>query len=183
MKNATWMGSRARKLALTTHVSVSVGWLGAAASVLCLGAAALASVGARSDAYLLGTAVIWRFLIVPLSLAALATGVLLALATQWGLLRHRWVVAKLVLTTCAVVLLLLHTRSLLPSLVDAATHPAVSDHSSAGHHGGIPPRIHLVIAASGSLLLLLATTALSVFKPWSTTRFGRREPDHFEHGT
>jgi hypothetical protein len=33
--------------------------------------------------------------IVPLSLAALLTGVVQSLGTPWGLFRHRWIVAKL----------------------------------------------------------------------------------------
>jgi hypothetical protein len=48
--------------------------------------------------------------IVPLSLAALLTGVVQSLGTPWGLFRHRWIVAKLALTVVATVLLLVHTQ-------------------------------------------------------------------------
>jgi hypothetical protein len=37
--------------------------------------------------------------LVPLAVAALATGVLLGLGTPWGLTRHAWVLTKLALTT------------------------------------------------------------------------------------
>lgn len=163
-----------RKLVLTAHVAVSVGWLGAAASVLALGIAGLITNEARTaSAAYLGTEVIWRFVIVPLSFAALATGLIQALGTQWGLFRHYWVLAKFVLTTGAVLLVLLHTSSLLPALVAAATDPSSGVHVPGGHHGGMPPRVHLVVAAGGTLLILLATTTLSVFKPWVRTRRGR----------
>lgn len=162
-----------RKVVLTTHVVVSVGWLGAAAGVLALGITGLTSEDARTvSAAYLGTEVIWRFVIIPLSLAALVTGLVQALGTQWGLFRHYWVLAKFVLTTVAVILLLLHTSSLLPALTAAATDASANAHSS-GAHGGMPPRIHLVVAAGGTLLLLLATTTLSIYKPWGKTRHGR----------
>lgn len=166
-----------RKLVLTAHVAVSVGWLGAAAGVLALGIAGLVAEEARAvSAAYLGTEVIWRFVIVPLSLAALATGLIQALGTQWGLFRHYWVLTKFVLTSSAVVLLLLHTSSLLPALVAAATDPSSSVDSSGAHHGGMPPRVHLVVAAGGTLLLLLVTTTLSVYKPWGRTRRARDAP-------
>jgi hypothetical protein len=110
--------------------------------------------------------------IVPLSLAALATGVIQAFGTQWGLLRHYWVLTKLLLTLAAVILLLLHTGSLLPALVAAVTDPSSGIHTSNFHHGGIPPRVHLLVASVGTLLLLLLNTALSVYKPWGQTRRG-----------
>lgn len=162
-----------RKLALTAHVTASIGWLGAAGAVLALGVAGLMTEEARmvSAAYL-GTEVIWRFVIVPLSLAALATGLVQALGTPWGLFRHYWVVTKLALATAGVILLLLHTSSLLPALVAAAADPAPAVPASDLHHGGMSPRVHVVVAAGGALLLLLATTALSVFKPWGQLRRG-----------
>ena len=165
-----------RKLLLTTHVIASIGWFGAAAAVLSLGIAALASTTGALAMYQ-ATEVVWRFIIVPLSLAALVTGILQALATQWGLLRHYWVLTKFVITLAAVLLLLLHTGSLLPALARAAVDGSeIVVNGSAHAHGGIPPRVHLVVAAGGTLLLLLITTTLSVYKPWGRTRFGRRDP-------
>lgn len=163
-----------RKLLLTTHVLVSVGWFGAAASVLTLGVAGLAAT-AGAPALYQATEVVWRSVIVPLSLAALVTGVVQALGTRWGLLRHYWVVVKLAITVGAVLLLLLHTSSLLPALARAAVEqtPVVIDGDAHGH-GGVPPRVHLVIAAAGTLVLLLAAAVLSVFKPWGRTPFARR---------
>lgn len=167
-----------RKLTLTAHVVVSAGWLGAAAGVLALGIAGLVSEEARTvSAAYLGTEVIWRFVIVPLSFAALATGLIQALGTQWGLFRHYWVLAKFLLTSGAVILLLLHTSSLLPAIIAAATDPSSGAHPSGAHHGGLPPRVHLVVASGGTLLLLLVTTTLSVYKPWGNTRYGRRKTD------
>ena len=164
-----------RKLILTTHVVASIGWLGAAAGVLALGIVGLTltEAGDASGMYR-ATAVIWRSIIVPFSLAALLTGLVQALGTEWGLLRHYWVLAKFLITVFAVLLLLLHTGSLLPELARSAidASPSVSE-AGAHPHSGIPPRIHLVVAASGTLVLLFTTALLSVYKPWGRTRFGR----------
>ena len=47
-----------------------------------------------------------NFVIVPLAIASLLTGVVQALATPWGLFRHYWVVIKLFLTVFATLVLL-----------------------------------------------------------------------------
>ena len=165
-----------RKLMLTAHVVASVGWLGAAAGVLALGIAGLTTsdAGVASGVYR-ATEVIWRSVIVPFSLAALLTGVVQALSTQWGLFRHYWVLTKFAITVFSSLLLLLHTSSLLPALAQAAIESSPSVAEPGAHaHGGLPPRIHLVVAASGTLVLLLTTATLSIYKPWGRTRFGRR---------
>ncbi len=165
-----------RKLALTAHVVFSVGWLGAVAGVLVLGVAGVTSADDRTvSAAYLGTALIWRFVIIPFSLAALLTGLVQALGTQWGLFRHYWVLAKFLMSLGAIILLLVHTGSLLPTLSVTAAEASSNAHSSSAHVGTLPPRIHLLIAAGGTLLVLLATTTLSVFKPGGMTRYGRRK--------
>jgi hypothetical protein len=158
-----------RKLTLTAHVVASLGWLGAVACVLALALVALTSeeMPTVSAAYL-GTNVIWRFVILPLSFAALATGVIQAVGTPWGLLRYYWVATKFLLTTGMVMLLLLHTSSLLPGLLAAAADPS-SSHASSFHHSGMEPRIHLVVVCVGTLFLLLVNTVLSIYKPWGRT--------------
>lgn len=163
-----------RKLLLTTHVVVSMGWFGAAASVLALGIAGLAATTGAGAMYQ-ATEIVWRSVIIPFSIAALVTGIIQALGTQWGLFRHYWVLMKFAITVGAVLLLLLHTNSLLPALARAAIDgsPIVIDGHAHGY-GGIPPRVHLVVAAGGTLLLLLVTALLSIYKPWGRTPFGRR---------
>src|SRR5712664_2246197 len=96
-----------RKLALTAHVTFSVGMLGSIAAFLALAVAGLASQDAqmvRADYLAMG--LIARFVIVPLALAALLTGLIQSLGTPWGLFRHWWVLMKLLLTVFAIVVLL-----------------------------------------------------------------------------
>jgi hypothetical protein len=164
-----------RKLTLTAHVAVSVGWLGAVAGVLALAIAGLTSEDPQVvGAAYLGTELIWRSVLIPFGLAALLTGLVQALGTQWGLFRRSWVLAKFLLTLGAVILLLLHTRSLLPALSGIAMAVSSTAHSASAHVGKLPPQVHLVVAAGGTLLVLIATTTLSVYKPWGMTWYGRR---------
>jgi hypothetical protein len=158
-----------RKLALTLHVICSVGWLGAVATFLALAWAGLASgdPGTVRAAYLAANLVTW-FVIVPASFASLATGVVQALGTPWGLFRHYWVLAKLLLNLLASGLLLLHTRPI-GDVARAASEAvlAAADLRSV--------RIQLVADAGAAVLVLLAATVLSVYKPRALTRYGWRK--------
>ena len=153
-----------RRFALTAHIVSSVGWLGA---VGCFLALALVGLNSRDThtvrASYLAADLTTRMVIVPLSLASLATGVAQALGTPWGLFRHYWVVAKLLLTVLATALLLLHTQPI-RYMADVV---AGSD-LRAGELRGL--RVQLVADAGAALLVLLAVTALSVYKPQGLTR-------------
>jgi len=98
-----------RRFTFTTHITSSVGWVGAALAFL-----ALAVIGFTSDdpakvrgAYLLMAPAAW-FVLVPLAHASLLSGVVLSLGTTWGLFRHYWVVLKLGITVFATVILLIY---------------------------------------------------------------------------
>jgi hypothetical protein len=96
------------KLALTAHVTSSVGWLGAVGGFLALAVAGLTSQDVQMvrAAYIATELITW-FVIVPLAFASLLTGLVVSLGTQWGLFRHYWVVVKFMLTIGATLLLLL----------------------------------------------------------------------------
>ncbi|HEV8599637.1 MAG TPA: hypothetical protein VGQ69_09780 [Gemmatimonadales bacterium] len=158
-----------RKFALTAHVTFSVGWLGAVAGFLALALAGLTSqdVQLARAAYLAMDLTAW-FVIVPLSLLTLPTGLVMALGTEWGLFRHYWILAKLVITVLATLLLLVHLQPVghLAAVVAART-------LARGELAGL--RLQLVADSGAALVALLATTALSVYKPRGLTPFGRRE--------
>jgi hypothetical protein len=100
-----------RKLALTAHVTSSVGWLGAVGGFLALAVAGLTSQDARMvRASYLAMELTASVVIVPLSLASLLTGLVESLGTAWGLFRHYWVLAKLLITVFATILLLVHMQ-------------------------------------------------------------------------
>jgi hypothetical protein len=97
--------------------------------------------------------------IVPCSVAALLSGLIQALGTEWDLFRHYWIVAKVSLTVPATVILLLHIPS-----VSRMARLAVDTAFVTNDFTQL--RVQLVILAAGGLLVLLTTTALSVYKPW-----------------
>lgn len=159
---------RLRKLALTGHVTFSVGWLGAVLAYLAIAITALAT----HDPVLAGSAyptleLIGWYVLVPCSVAALSTGLLQSLATEWGLFRHYWIVAKLFLTVIGTVILLSHMPTV--SRVSAAAQQAAA---SGVEIGAFP--VPLVVHAAGGLVVLLTATVLSIYKPWGRTSHGRK---------
>lgn len=162
---------RLRKLTLTLHVTASVGWLGAVAAFLALAIAGLTSTSSETvrSAYLAMDLVGW-FVIVPFSIASLLSGVVQSLGTVWGLLRHYWVIAKLLITVLATLLLLVHMQPV-GHLADAAARAALEG----GELEGM--RIQLIADAAAALVVLLTAAALSVFKPRGVTRYGRRRQE------
>lgn len=155
-----------RKLALTAHLTSSAGWLGAVMAYLALVVAALRSLDAQGvRAAWIAMDLIGRLAIVPLALASLLTGLLLALGTPLGLFRHYWVLFKLLLTVVATVILLAHVRTV-SYLAGAAA--GMNDAMLGGLRGEL-------LHAGGGLLVLLVTTVLSVYKPRGITPYGWRK--------
>lgn len=155
-----------RKIALTAHVVLSVGWLGAAVAYLAVAVAALASGESvkMQAAYPILKLIGWT-VIVPLCAGAWLSGLIQSLGTAWGLFRHYWVVAKFILTLAATAVLLAH-MPVVNHAAMLATTPLATD------FGMLPTQ--LVMHAAGGALLLLMITALSVFKPWGRTPLGLR---------
>jgi len=167
--------ARTRKALLTVHVSCSVGWLGAVLVFLVLAVIGLVSTDPQQvrAVYLSLDLTVW-YVIVPLCFAALITGVLQSWGTTWGFLRHYWVLIKLLLTVAATVALLVHTRPVEFLAGEAARMDLA---------GGdlVQARVQLIAAAAAAVLVLLAATVLSIFKPRGLTRYGLRRLERQQH--
>lgn len=158
-----------RRFTFTTHVTSSVGWVGAVLAFL-----ALAVIGFTTDdevkvrgAYLLMAPAAW-FVLVPLAHASLLSGIVLALGTSWGLFRHYWVLLKLGITVFATVILLIYMGTF-KQMAGVAADP-VMDLAAVRNAS---PIVHAVLA----LALLLAATVLGVYKPFGMTAHGIRRLD------
>ncbi|CAN7761292.1 hypothetical protein LJR084_007191 [Variovorax sp. LjRoot84] len=163
------MSAPLRKLTLTAHVTASVGWLGALAVFF---AHTLASMISQDEqmvraASLAMDLTAW-FVILPLSLASLTTGLIQALGTAWGLFRHYWILFKLLLTAVATGVLLLKLQPI-SYLADVAAEATFSSADLIGL------RTSLVVHTGGGLLVLLAAVTLAVYKPRGMTRYGVRK--------
>ncbi len=157
------------KFALTAHITTSVGWLGAVISFLALALVGLTSNEAQMvrTAYLAMKMTVW-YVIVPLAIASLITGVVQSLGTTWGLFRHYWIIAKLLITIVATILLLVHTKPV-AVLADAAREATFS----ISNYRGL--QIQLILDAVAAIVLLVGATVLSVYKPGGMTAYGRRK--------
>jgi hypothetical protein len=161
------MPPRLRKFALTAHVASSVGWLGAVAGFLAIAVVGLTSRDAPTvrGAYLVMDPAA-RMVLVPLAFTSLLTGLVQALGTPWGVVRHYWVLFKLLINLLATVVLLLYLETF-RSMARVAADPNVDLNMVRNPS----PALH----AGAALLLLLVATTLSVYKPRGVTPFGRRK--------
>lgn len=163
-----------RKFALTAHISFSVGWLGAVAGFLALAVHGLTIRDAQLVRGLyLAMGVIGWYVIVPLCLATLATGLVQSLGTPWGLFRHYWVLTKFLLTIVSTLILFGFTQTLSYLGVLAADITMPLDEL---RNLSQSPVLH----SGGGLLVLLVNTTLSVYKPWGRTRYGQRKQQERE---
>lgn len=161
------MSPSLRRLALTAHVTSTVGWLGAIAGFLALAIAALTNrdIQLARGAYLAMELIGW-YVLVPLCVASLATGLIMSLGTTWGLFRHYWVLVKFVITIVATVILFMYTQTLEQLGVMARDTALTIDELR-----NPSPVLHSGLA----VLALLVNTTLSIYKPKGMTRYGRRK--------
>lgn len=158
-----------RKFTLTAHITCSVGSLGAVAGFLALAVSGLVSQDARMvrGAYLAMELTAW-FVILPLVLGALLTGIIQSLGTVWGLFRHYWVLVKLALTVFVAIVLLLQME-----LISYLASVSAEDTFSIEDLRAL--RWSPVLHAGGGLLVLLLPVALSLYKPRGMTSYGWRK--------
>lgn len=157
---------RLRRLLLAVHLTASVGWVGAALAYLPLSVTAGRSTEPETvRAMWVSMEVLGWSALVPLAVAAFLSGIVLALASPWGLLRHWWVVVSLVATFVLGLVLVLHMPEVSASAERARTAAPTEVLALGGDtvHAGV------------GLALLLAVLALNVAKPRGLTRYGWRK--------
>jgi hypothetical protein len=164
------MNPNGRKLLLATHITVSVGWIGAVLAYLAL---VVTAITGQSDQFLraawIALELIGWYVIVPLALAALVTGIGIALGTGWGLFRHYWVAISLLLTALATAVLLKHmsTVTYFAGIAVDAGVAEVRDVLRSALRGEL-------LHAGVGLVILVGTATLNVYKPRGLTAYGRR---------
>jgi hypothetical protein len=159
------MNPGVRKLVLSVHLTLSVGWIGAVIVYLVLGVTAVRSddVDTIRSAWTAMDVAGW-YAIVPLALGSLVTGLVMALGTKWGLFRYYWVSISFFLTVFCVVVLVLH----MPDVTASADLAQQSEGAALEALGGDlgHPGIGLGI--------LLVIQVLNIYKPPGLTRHGWR---------
>lgn len=157
-----------RKFALTVHLTCSLGWIGAVIVYLALVLAALTTPDAdtlRSAWSMMEVSAL--YVIVPLAIGSLVTGLLMALGTKWGLFRHYWVLISFGLTVFAAGVLVQHIQTI-RSYAALAAEPSTS---VAVLRAGLSGEL---LHAGVGLIVLLVIQVLNVYKPQGLTPYGWR---------
>ena len=105
------------------------------------------------------------FIIIPFCFASLLSGLIQALGTHWGLFKHWWVLVKLLLTVIATLILMLHMQPI-SYLAEIASQKVLA------YDQLKTLRIRIIADAAAAILVLVAITTVSVYKPWGKIQFG-----------
>lgn len=162
-----------RNASLTCHILASVGWAGALGFFLAHSVATVVSTDprvVRAAAWAMDIAA-W-YVILPLALASLATGIIHATGTHWGLLRHYWVTFKLVLTVAATAILLLKLGPI------SALAQAASIDDTLASQGGL--KTSLLLHSAGGLIIPMTAGVLAVVKPRGRIAWGGSDAEREE---
>ncbi|HEV7451840.1 MAG TPA: hypothetical protein VGO16_10725 [Pseudonocardiaceae bacterium] len=148
------LAPRTRKVIVVLHVISSVAILGQVWVNAVLAVIAIRTPGGARAAYSFMQDLVYTSA-APLSVLSLVSGAVLGLGTKWGVLRFRWVTAKLVLLLVVVLTGITIQGPLLEHLIAAPSPTAQAAN----------------LATTGAQLVLLAVaTWLSVFKPGGRIR-------------
>ncbi|MFF0431980.1 hypothetical protein ACFYU9_07130 [Streptomyces sp. NPDC004327] len=163
------ISQRLRKLILTCHVAISVGWLGLVTGMFAMSVAGATTGDAAQQAAMYRTmSLLDEIFLGMTSMFALITGIVVAAGTKWGLLQRRWVAVKFFWTMGVMVLgfSVIHQYILKANELVSAGAPV---------RGGELDSVGWSMAASAAVALfsLIAMTAISTYKPWGLTKRGR----------
>jgi hypothetical protein len=159
------MSSRVSKAMLTAHITFSVGWIGTITAFLALAIIGLAGNGQIVKSSYIAMELIAWFVIVPFCFASFLSGLIQGLGTHWGLFKYWWTVVKLILTVIATFVLMLHMQPI-SYLGEVAMQNALNLEELRSL------RIRILADAGAAIIVLLAITTISVYKPWGKMQFG-----------
>jgi hypothetical protein len=173
-RSGIWrLNASARKLLLVSHIVFGVGWMGVDIALITLLVNARTSQSAVD--VISGYSAVARIVpaaVPPLCVGVLVTGALLGWGTAWGIFRHWWVFAKLILSVAMTILVfvsLLPAIQSMPDIGNVQSADAVRERLGAlGIQMMFPPVV--------SFALLGVATFLSIFKPNGLTPWARSQP-------
>jgi hypothetical protein len=156
-----------RKAILMIHILVSVGWFGITAAILVLSIAALG----LDDATLVREAYQFHELLIstiirPAAIMTVVSGLSLALGTPWGLIKHYWPPAKLIVAIATIALTIPNSPRWIGYAIAHASTPGAALSTV---------QRDLVAMAVFHLIALGLATWLSIYKPGGLTPVGRAQ--------
>ncbi|MDR3081037.1 MAG: DUF2269 domain-containing protein [Streptomyces sp.] len=154
----------ARRAGLVVHVVASASWLGLTLGLLALGVTAATTTSAVAlETSVRAMKLFADWLLLPVALLTLLSGLVLSLGTPWGLARHRWVYTKFWLSLATTTATVFALRPSVHSAVDAV---------AAGEP--LPGVDAVLYGPIVSLNAYVFMTVISILKPWGPTRRGRQ---------
>lgn len=162
-----------KKALVTTHVVFSGSWLGVGVVMVTLSVLGLRSEDVATVRVSYELLELFDMTILPWSsIGAILSGIAVSLTSKWGLVRHYWIAAKLLI---AIAVITSAFGFIHRWVVSAAERSAQLPATSAGiAAGGGDLDLQLVTAFGVAVFLVAVATVLSVFKPWGVTPFARR---------
>ncbi len=140
-------------------------WRGAVVTNLFLGvSAALTGTETLADGYYAAMDTTVNHVMPAAAIATFATGLLLALATRWGLFRHWWIITKVVLGIATVFVGV--------AIIDPAVRDTIETRATTGSTGFSAALLPAVVATP---LMLLTATVIAITKPWGRRNSARRQ--------
>ena len=157
-------GARPFRLLLMVHILPTVGLFGADLVLVTLGFSAI--FGADPSTVYPAARLIGSTIVAPLALISLASGVVLARLSGWGLFRYWWVTLKLAIT---LILTLVVLTVLVPRLATAA------EIAAAHAPFDVAQRVPLALAPALATVFLVLNVALAVYRPGWRVRRGHHQ--------
>lgn len=156
---------RQRNWLLSLHISAGGLWFGTA---LCLVAISLGGCSLSDGDGLYGIniarSLLGEVVIVPTAVLSVITGVLLCAFTSWGFFKHRWIMAKQLMT---LMLIVIGSAFLGPWTKEMAAISEVARAQSLQNPRYLDLQQVFTIGGAMQTLALSSVIAISVIKPWS----------------
>ncbi|NLC06645.1 MAG: hypothetical protein GX755_01535 [Syntrophomonadaceae bacterium] len=147
-------------------ISVSI-WFG---GTVCIGALAVICFFNLSETNFLITAPLiprlYKKIILPIAIFTLLQGLIYGLMTNWGFIKHRWVMLKWIFTFSLIPCIGLGTIGQIFSVIDKV--------NASGFQGGFSDGRQVLLFISLQILIMLTMIVISVFKPLKKKDAGLR---------
>ncbi|SEH73744.1 hypothetical protein SAMN04489835_3479 [Mycolicibacterium rutilum] len=159
---------RPRKALVAAHAVAAACWVGIAATFVAMAVLAMSTNDIHRSATVYELMALFDITLLPwANFATILTGVGLSLTTKWGLLRYRWVVAKIAIAAGILMMAFGFLHDSLERVGAEATQLAARGAATA-HLSGTAD---VVLWSFGCALLgLIAALLLSLYKPGGRTR-------------
>jgi hypothetical protein len=148
MKPRSWW----RKPLLVVHIVASVGLIGTTLVLLALGISGLR--GADPRTVYPAARLVEAWLVAPLAVTALASGLVQSVTSEWGLIRYWWVVIKLTITAVLTMVVFLVLAPGLAAIANTAAGQITDGQ-----------RLRVALFPSAALVLLVLNVVLGTYKP------------------